>query len=86
MIQESFTHVRNHFGEMIDAVQTEHQIIQITKHGQACAVLMPCDEYQTETGFSRRLDLWRQQNTFEIEEASPFDSIRSKEVGRDFSW
>lgn len=39
----------------------------------------------TDTFFAR-LTMWREKNHALLDDESPWDNVRSKEVGHDFSW
>ncbi|WP_157792617.1 type II toxin-antitoxin system Phd/YefM family antitoxin [Thiomicrospira microaerophila] len=78
MIQHSFTEVRNHFAQVLQTLEQNQQAVEITKHGSPCAVILPIQTYQNQTGFQQKLEAWLTENETLLSnnDVFPFDECR----------
>jgi prevent-host-death family protein len=85
-----FSEARANLAETLREVETSEQAMIISRRGQAAGVLMSYAQYRQLTGqplsFAARLQKWRAECATQPEETDPFDSVRDRSPGRDFSW
>ncbi|MDY0137672.1 MAG: type II toxin-antitoxin system Phd/YefM family antitoxin [Thiomicrospira sp.] len=79
----SFSEVRTHLAQALQQVEMTGKPIAITKHGKPCAVLEPFD--RNRVGFMNALEQWRANSQADNADEA-FESVRTEDKGREFSW
>jgi prevent-host-death family protein len=86
-----FSQARAHLAETLDKLETVDEPVMISRRGQATGVLMSLQQFRQlsapVTSFTARLNQWRSEHLADLQdEPNPFDSVRDRSAGRDFTW
>ena len=84
----AFSTARANLAELLHGVETAQEALQISRRGQAAAVLMSLTQYRQLSGananFTSRLAQWRSTHAQDLDDTELF--VRDTSSGRDFSW
>jgi antitoxin Phd len=89
--QYSIAQARDHFPGIVHEVERGSQI-ELTRRGKPVAVLVSLPEYERLTsgtgGFWEALEKFRREADLEAmwEDGDPFEGVRDRSPGREFSW